>query len=494
MTPKELISTSHFLKRLYSVTESSNWAALTADISEYELPNADEILADNTVVLIEETNIKQLDKQHHAYKKSHKKADPGYNDEYFQYIDARVKAISKAVQYSTKKGQTPTIDYVPLLFPMEGKTGELVFIGIDYLDRLYKAYYSQFHPESATDTEFPIIKFFILDYVTCTLISHYYGKTNETDTKEKEYDPMLDTLITSRAESLYMPKDKVTNSLFRPDSVIIADRLKDMATIWTGRKRQGPHALASVIFDHLKGVSYTKTLTEYDRDIVGAVISLLEAGNQTMTTDMIYRTMTGNEKAKTTQHNRDEILASLRKLGSTRMRLDATNEAKAYNLNGKLTYEGAILEWRMVDAYVNGRRLGDCIRILEPPMLWDYACRKKQVATFTPRLLNTPVSKTTETISIQSYLLRRIDRGKNGKEKTKMITISIDTLIKQTSLGIEQGTDEPDECYKVRAKKKRAKIRTHIKTILEYWKKERYISGYENQKKGKTIHSITIFL
>ena len=61
--------------------------------------------------------------------------------------------------------------------------------------------------------------------------------------------------------------------------------------------------------------------------------------------------------------------------------------------------------------------------------------------------------------------------------------IVYDTIYKQ--LKIEAPTDGA-------LRKKKADVRKKIKTILDYWKKEKFIKDYTENKKGQEMYSITI--
>ena len=122
------------------------------------------------------------------------------------------------------------------------------------------------------------------------------------------------------------------------------------------------------------------------------------------------------------------------------------------------------------------------MHILRTPPLYDYANRKKQVGRVSIKLLNTPISKTEETATLQGYLLRRIMTIKNPNNRQSP-NIVYDTIYKQ--LEIEAPTDGA-------LRKKKADVRKKIKTILDYWKKEKFIKDYSENKKGQEIYSVTI--
>lgn len=97
------------------------------------------------------------------------------------------------------------------------------------------------------------------------------------------------------------------------------------------------------------------------------------------------------------------------------------------------------------------------------------------------KLLNSPVNKNEENITLQSYLYRRILAIKSSSKLSP--TIVYDTVYKQ--LNTEATSDGA-------LRKKKLKVRNTIKKILDYWKTQSFIVSYSENKRKNEIVSVTI--
>lgn len=283
--------------------------------------------------------------------------------------------------------------------------------------------------------------------------------------------------VTKFPNNLVIPKDKVSNKLFEGE--LTTGVLNPVATENKKSKRELT-AVVSIDFDELKGVAISRNLTPYDREVHDAIVSLyVEGGNQYITPLMIYRTMTGNQKAKLTPKHQEAINESVTKCSITRIRIDAKDEAKAYNMH-KLIYEGNLIYTKKVTGIHKGET-SEWIYIMEQPVLYDYANSKGQIDRPSITLLNTPVSKNEETIILQGYLLRRIRTMKKSKLSRNIL---YETIYKQLDI---------KAASKASLDNKHRKIRNTVKEILDYWIKEKEIKSFsENKGKNNSIISLTI--
>jgi len=126
--------------------------------------------------------------------------------------------------------------------------------------------------------------------------------------------------------------------------------------------------------------------------------------------------------------------------------------------------------------------VAECLRILRPPVLYEYANKKNQIGRFDIKLLNSPINKTEEIITLQGYLYRRILSMKGSSLRK---TIVYDTVYNQIEV-----TAASDGALR----KKKSKVRDQVKRILDYWKQENFIAGYVENKRGTRIYSVTIRL
>ena len=112
--------------------------------------------------------------------------------------------------------------------------------------------------------------------------------------------------------------------------------------------------------------------------------------------------------------------------------------------------------------------------------MYDYARLTKQVLTVPAKLLDVPnASNTEQRISIKGYLLRRITVMKGKTQQSNRILFE----------KIWDAAGKPDP-----SPKEAQRIREYTFTVLDYWKKERYIKGYKAIKEGKTYTAVEIQL
>lgn len=300
---------------------------------------------------------------------------------------------------------------------------------------------------------------------------------------QKEKDIPTVNIKTRRPEKFLTPVDKVSNNAFGGKPVFYSPKLVSVALERKGSKKQ-IDTMVSINFDEMKaqGVEIygSKELTTFDREVHDAITTLaVEGENEFITLQMIFRTM--NPRAKLTPKQAEAISHSITKMMYSRLVIDASKEATAYGFES-FKYNGYLIPAEKVTASLNGN-IVECIHLFRVPPLYDYADRKNQVGRVDIKLLDSPdISKTEETIILQGYLLRRILTMKNPGNKQSN-NIVYDTIYKQLEI------DAPSDGA---LRKKKADVRKKVKTLLDYWKKEKFIKGYTENKKGQEMYSVTI--
>lgn len=317
------------------------------------------------------------------------------------------------------------------------------------------------------------------------LLSPAYKKKLDTFIADiLEQSSLVDTpaaVNTRYPMSFLTPTDKLSHNAF-------ANELTDVdAELTMGRRgsKKKITTMASIDFEKLNGtveIRGRKELTAYDREVHDAIVTLyVEGDNEFITPQMIYQVMTGNQDAYLEKKQAEAISDSITKCMYSRIIIDASEEAKAYGFDG-YKYDGSLISGERATATLNGNTL-ECLRILRPPVLYEYADKKNQIGRFDINLLNTPINKTEEIITLQGYLSRRILSMKGSSSLSR--TIVYDTVYKQLKV-----TASSDGALR----KKKAKIRDQIKIALSDWKKKGFIKGYQETKQGSSIYSITIEL
>lgn len=289
----------------------------------------------------------------------------------------------------------------------------------------------------------------------------------------------LASIITKYPKSYIAPTDKISSLAFSGE---LNTQMQHLAMERRGSKKQIT-TLVSIDFEKLNGavqIRGRKELTAYDREVHDAIITLfVDGGNEYITPQMIYQAMTGDPKARLTAKQAEAISDSITKCMYSRVIINADEEAKAYGFDN-FKYDGSLISGERVTATLNGNVL-ECLHLLRKPILYEYADKKNQIGRFDIKLLNSPINKTEEIITLQGYLYRRILSMKGSSTLSK--TIVYDTVYNQIEV-----TAASDGALR----KKKSKVRDQIKSIFDFWKQEGFILGYCENKRKTEIYSVTI--
>lgn len=271
--------------------------------------------------------------------------------------------------------------------------------------------------------------------------------------------------------------DKVSGLAFDGEGTLYGEALRQVSV---GKKGGQMLTLIS-----LANAELSEPLTAYERAVHDAVATLCMCGNEFITTRQIYFCMTGN-KDKPAEKQRQQIVNAMWKMNKTDVRIFASQEEAALYGCDRLEYDGAVLQFEVVTAEINGS-VTECFHILREPVLCENARNKGQVTGMPMQFLNTPVKKNDENIVLQTYLQRRILVMKNASKGKK-----ISKVIRLEAVYREMNTDQLDGEAR-RQKEKR--IRRFMRQILDAWKAEKFIKDYAERLKGnKKIDGIEIIL
>lgn len=289
------------------------------------------------------------------------------------------------------------------------------------------------------------------------------------------------SILTKAPKKWITPIDKVSSKAFDGKGTLYD---KDLIGVNVGGRKSKKEILSWVSLDFSDKaiqISGKKELTPYDREVHDALVTLyVDGGNEYITPQMIYRTMTGNQETKLTPKQQEAISNSLNKLMYSKLVIKASDaECKAYGFD-KWTYESTVIQGEKSTARMNGEVI-EAYHLLREPALYTYASLKNQISRLDIKLLNSPVNKNEENITLQSYLLRRIDAIKKSKKLPPKI--SYNTIYEQ--LDIQASSDGA-------LRKKKLKVRNTVKKILDYLKAQNFIKNYTENIHGQEATSITI--
>ena len=280
------------------------------------------------------------------------------------------------------------------------------------------------------------------------------------------------------------PVNKLANTITKD----LVDKGEFDLVISNKRSRREVFTKVMLAYDNkyiqLSGQKYTP----YDREVYDGVVTLYAAGNNLITPAMVYRAMNGlTESEKIRPETLEKVKQSLDKSMRIYTVIDYTDEAKMYNPKiEKTTYEGYLLAAEKVTVKINGET-HEAYKILSP-ILYNYAQISGQIITVPMKLMKTKdaVRGTDEVIVIRGYLLRQIEWMRNEKV-SRSENIAYKSIYEELSITRDFYNDG---MYK----KKTHTTRTHIKAILDEWKEEGYIIGYEEYQDGNRITGIKIRL
>lgn len=278
--------------------------------------------------------------------------------------------------------------------------------------------------------------------------------------------------------------------------------------------------------DNVK-ISGRQPFSEYDRNVYNAVVSLYVAGNRVITSDMVWRTMTGKtEQEQPSPALKAAVTKSIDKMRFMRAQIDCSDEFKMrrIELDGK-PVNGAGFDDNLLHLSVAWVRAGkNTIRAYEfpqesrfAPILYQYSAAVKQVINVPIALLDVKkldkrgkptthsLSYTEQRVIIKGYLLRRIE-GMKGKNALKSRNIAFMDYTKdgQTHEGLYTVAGYPElsqpmpegmtDAEKTKRKNDARYIREDAAAILGYWTASGYIKGFSEYRDGRTVAGLEIKL
>jgi len=235
--------------------------------------------------------------------------------------------------------------------------------------------------------------------------------------------------------------------------------------------------------------------TPYDREVHDGVVSLYVAGNTVITPNMVYRAMNGMTGTEFVSPQAvGAVTRSLDKSRGITVRIDFSQEARAYNKGGSAYYEGNLLACNKIHVSVSGKTQ-EAYRLLGKPILYEYAQMSGQIINVPISLLYTKgaVRSTDEVIVIRGYLLRQIEGMKSDSFKRNN-HIRFDGVYAELDIAKEADSEANTKTQGAAYRIKTKKIRDHVDSILADWVEQGYIKGFEQYKEGTAIKGIVIQL
>lgn len=295
------------------------------------------------------------------------------------------------------------------------------------------------------------------------------AKTGQ-DQEDKTNLPQITAKLT---EILNYPLDKPNNNIWR--ILAQADTNGQFAleidTASTKNRRKGKEALVyysySLDLDKLDGVQINKNLTQFDKRVCIAAAALYNAGNDIVTASQIHYMMGNDESPASNQI--EKINASLDKMRAATIHIDNRNEIKINKGYPKFLYDGAVVPFERVRAYINNTLTDAAIHLFREPPMISFARGREQITTVPRILLQSPISKTDENLAIDDYLIEQISHMKNKTNYSRKMLYA--TICEHCQITGKQRQRAPGK----------------IKKYLDYYTKCDFIKGFDLLDDGVKI-------
>lgn len=233
-------------------------------------------------------------------------------------------------------------------------------------------------------------------------------------------------------------------------------------------------------------LSINYELTYYDKCVLDSLFSLMFAGNKYFSAAMIARNMAGKEYSnRPSAGTIADVEKSLRKMEYIDISIDISEEVRHFSqlkdrLNTNIPTDQYIIQRKLLNIEylkmrVNGK-LSSMFRLLSPPVLFEYAYLRNQFSKIEPIWLKTPVQKSKNILTIQTYLLCKISIMRNNPSFNRNI------LFESLYELVPDIPDKKDKTYKTYV----SRLRSNIIAILNHWIESGFITDYKICSKGVT--------
>ena len=229
-------------------------------------------------------------------------------------------------------------------------------------------------------------------------------------------------------------------------------------------------------------------LSEYDRAVLGVIISEYDVGNRYTTVNIIHRALIGRPGQATAgfyprKDQENAIVNSIAKLMGTVVDFsDASHSWKKLKYVDKdgnefILRKDNLLSASILDAKINGQPVEGVIFFKDNLPLFQIANAKDQIIRYPHSLLNVPNQNNTPlVISLKKYVMRRVCEIKLHSKQLKP-TITFDDVFSKCKV------DSSD--------KKKFDARNIIIKFFEHLKAQNFISDFHVKKEGKSFSKIS---
>ena len=346
------------------------------------------------------------------------------------------------------------------------------------------------------------------------------------DDEEQEFYNETDFIT---PDTHYSPKDKVSNLTWNNKLVIGND-----FGVITVKKSENFGCI--VHLDYEKIISSDDVITgaelsDFDRAVYDAIVTIYVAGNKVFTTADIWHVMSQNPKARLTSVTREKIVKSMFHISRFFMTIVTDYTDKIFTWNSlnrnstfkseskyykklKATYTGRLIDFRVIGhisfdvtysidnkEIVEHKSIADVWKLGFCPILYEYAKAKGQISAVPIKYLDTSknenngttIRRGSHTDELATFLSREIDTMKKTAKSKQPYnhTILLERIYKIDGIDdVQQNKND--------LKKKRKRTRDKLDKILSRFKENEMIKSHKFHKKiiGKssTFYSIEILI
>ena len=337
---------------------------------------------------------------------------------------------------------------------------------------------------------------------TSDKLSEIRSKDFNTDLEKMllNYADMIDTAdISSAINKVYLTeKNELKNIEYYPPTTLSMPTPKPVEEIFGGKDLSeltnivvsAAEALEEfvvptqvvIVQDDDPALKTNRKLTAFDRAVFNGICTIIKAGNTFFTPKQVYQAMGG------ILNPRKEVLvrinSSIMKMRATFLSIDWIQHLKMKSIDPptdmSVKTDSAMLSLIGTNFKLSGKEVSGYKVQVIPPLL-TYSDMVNQICTIDKHMIDAPIQKKEENITLIQFLARLINYNKIRNPGTP-IKVSYKVIF--SKIGIDITKTE---------RRKRYRCYETVKTILEYWKQEKYIRGYAEifDSRGKA-HGISI--
>lgn len=283
---------------------------------------------------------------------------------------------------------------------------------------------------------------------------------------------VIESIVARPPQDLAFPLDKINSTVWEALNNAGPNGQITMMPFATEKRGSSKEATVYLSMDfakvetELKELGVELNLTPFDKRVYIAVNGLFHSQSGFMSEEQIWGAMGNSSRPNAKQL--EKVHKSLTKMGA-HIFIDNTNELPINKKYDRFVYDGDILPFERVSAYINNRLSASVIHVFREPPLMSFAKSRRQITSVSRAVLESPISKTDENLRIDDYLIERIAHIKKGNLSNKILFKTI------------------FEKCDITEKKQKQRAKDKISRYLAHYAKTGFIKGYDLAPDGIII-------